>query len=146
MRTTMRSESTLVPPVTARPVAAALADDRGGLAGDGGLVDRGDALDDLAVAGDELARLDDHEVALAQLRGRHRPPRCPSTQPRAALVSLRILRSVSAWALPRPSAIASAKLAKSTVNQSQSVTAPVNQSGVPRSAGASEVAHAQRGW
>ena len=30
------------------------------------------------------------------------------------------LRSVSAWALPRPSAIASAKLANSTVNQSQS--------------------------
>ena len=35
-------------------------------------------------------------------------------------MSLRALRSVSACALPRPSAIASAKLAKSTVNQSQS--------------------------
>jgi len=32
------------------------------------------------------------------------------------------LRSEAAWALPRPSAIASAKFAKSTVNQSQSVT------------------------
>jgi hypothetical protein len=31
------------------------------------------------------------------------------------------LRRVSAWALPRPSAIASAKFAKTTVNQSQSV-------------------------
>ena len=31
-------------------VAAALADDRRALAGDGALVDRGDALDDLAVA------------------------------------------------------------------------------------------------
>src|SRR5579863_9329009 len=32
---------------------------------------------------------------------------------------VRLLRSVSAWALPRPSAIASAKLAKTTVNHSQ---------------------------
>ena len=35
------------------------------------------------------------------------------------MVCVRVLRSASAWALPRPSAIASAKLAKSTVNQSQ---------------------------
>ena len=35
------------------------------------------------------------------------------------MVSLRALRRLSAWALPRPSATASAKLAKSTVNQSQ---------------------------
>src|SRR6185437_6630341 len=41
---------------------------------------------------------------------------------RLASVSLRARRSVSACALPRPSAIASAKLAKRTVNQSQSVT------------------------
>ena len=37
------------------------------------------------------------------------------------MVSVRALRSVSAWALPRPSAIASAKFAKRTVNHSQSV-------------------------
>ena len=35
------------------------------------------------------------------------------------MISCRALRSSSAWALPRPSAMASAKLAKSTVNQSQ---------------------------
>ena len=35
------------------------------------------------------------------------------------MVSLRALRRLSAWALPRPSAMASAKFAKSTVNQSQ---------------------------
>ena len=35
------------------------------------------------------------------------------------MVSLRALRRLSACALPRPSATASAKLAKSTVNQSQ---------------------------
>ena len=40
---------------------------------------------------------------------------------RLATVSERALRRVSACALPRPSAMASAKLAKSTVNQSQRV-------------------------
>ena len=39
-----------------RAVAARLADDRRRLAGDGRLVDRGDAFDDLAVTGDQLAR------------------------------------------------------------------------------------------
>ncbi len=37
------------------------------------------------------------------------------------MVSPLALRRVSAWALPRPSAMASAKLANSTVNHSQSV-------------------------
>ena len=67
--TTMRSESTRVPPVTARAVAAGLADDGRRLAGDRRLVDRRDALDDGAVAGDHLAGLDDHDVAAAQLGG-----------------------------------------------------------------------------
>ena len=38
-----------------------------------------------------------------------------------ALVSVRVRRRVSAWALPRPSATASAKFANSTVNHSQTV-------------------------
>ena len=50
-------------------VAAGLADDGRGLAGDGRLVDGGDALDHGAVAGDDLAGLDHHDVAAAQLRG-----------------------------------------------------------------------------
>ena len=50
------------------------------------------------------------------------------------MVSVLALRSVAACALPRPSAIASAKLAKSTVNQSQNATWPV-KSGCPRPAG-----------
>ncbi len=52
-------------------------------------------------------------------------------------VSLRACRSVSACAFPRPSAIASAKLAKSTVNHSQSETAkmkPAEASPCPPSA------------
>ncbi len=46
-----------------------------------------------------------------------------------AFISRRELRSDSACAFPRPSAIASAKFANSTVNQSQSDTARMNQTG-----------------
>src|ERR1700690_454843 len=45
----------------------------------------------------------------------------PSARKRLAVVSERALRSVSACALPRPSAMASPKFANRTVNQSQSV-------------------------
>ncbi len=45
----------------------------------------------------------------------------PSAKRRRASVSERILRRVSAWALPRPSAMASAKLANMTVKNSQMV-------------------------
>ena len=96
-----------------------------GLAGDRRLVHRRDALDDLAVAGDHVARL-------ARARGRpsrssraRRPTRnvvavAGVAQPLGRRLASAAARSVSACALPRPSAIASAKLAKSTVNQSQS--------------------------
>ena len=50
----------------------------------------------------------------------------PSTST-LARVSVLVLRRVSAWALPRPSAIAVAKLANSTVNQSQPLTRPTNR-------------------
>ena len=45
---------------------------------------------------------------------------------RSAIVSARVRRRLAACALPRPSAIASAKFANSTVNQSQKATWPVN--------------------
>ena len=68
-----------------RAVAAGLADDRRGLAGDGRLVDRGDALDHVAVAGDDLPGLDDHEVALLELGRADDVPlgvgRLPALQP-----------------------------------------------------------------
>jgi len=67
--TTMRSERTLVPPVTELRLAAGLADDGCGLAGDGGLVDAGDAFDDVAVARDDLAGHHDHPVAELELGG-----------------------------------------------------------------------------
>ena len=65
------SDSSRVPPVTAGAVAARLADHGGGLARDGGLVDRADALDDLAVGGDQVARGDDDDVATLKIRRRH---------------------------------------------------------------------------
>ena len=46
-----------------------------------------------------------------------------------ATVSVRIARSAAAWALPRPSASASARLPNTTVSQSQIATTPVNQAG-----------------
>ena len=50
------------------------------------------------------------------------PPWPPTS--RRAMVSERVRRRLAACALPRPSATASAKLAKSTVNQSQRQTCP----------------------
>ena len=50
---------------------------------------------------------------------RRSPPLGESSR---ASVLVRVLRNVSAWAFPRPSAIASAKLANSTVNASHTVT------------------------
>ena len=63
-----------------RAVAARLADDRRRLAGDRRLVDRGDALDDVAVAGDHLAGGDDAQVAELQLRRRHSSTSVPSAR------------------------------------------------------------------
>ena len=107
-----------------RAVAAGLADHRRGLARDRGLVDRADALDDLAVGGDDLARLDDDDVAAPEVGCRHllERRRCPMR--RKAVVVVRVARSAFACALPRPSAIASAKFAKSTVSQSQRRSCP----------------------
>ena len=53
-----------------RAVAAGLADDRRRLAGDRRLVDRGDAFDHLAVGGDDVAGLHQHDLTWAKLVGR----------------------------------------------------------------------------
>src|SRR6267154_4646410 len=55
----------------------------------------------------------------------------PFSSNRLATVSERALRSVSACAFPRPSAIASAKLANSTVNHSHSVICKLNLKSEP---------------
>ena len=89
------------------------------------LVDRGDPLDDLAVGRDHLPGLDDDV-------GRRRrslvdettsPSSDPSRSSRKAGVSARVARRLSAWALPRASASASAKLANRTVSSSRKVSA-----------------------
>ena len=53
----------------------------------------------------------------------------PSGRRRWAIVSARVRRSASACALPRPSATASAKLANTTVNQSQTAISHANTLG-----------------
>ena len=55
----------------AGPVATGLADDRGALAGDGALVDGGDACDHLAIGRDHLPGFHQHEVAAPQLGRGH---------------------------------------------------------------------------
>ena len=95
----------MVPPVTAERSPPALADDGRGLAGDGRLVDRGDAFDDLAVAGDELAGLDQHDVAGRSCERRHRldvARRAVGSASRLAGRLVRVPRSASACALPAP--------------------------------------------
>jgi len=81
-------------------------------------------FDDLAVGRDDIAGLYQHDIAFPEACRRHRLMlRCPLGPGQALGLEIRrALRSEAAWALPRPSAIASAKFAKSTVNQSHSVT------------------------
>lgn len=56
-----------------RAVAARLPDDRCRLPRDGGLVDAGDALDDVTVAGDDVTGLADHQVTDAQIGAGYAP-------------------------------------------------------------------------
>ena len=89
-----------------RAVAAGLADDRRRFAGDRRLVDPGDALDDLAVAGNQLAGLDQHHVALAQARRRHVLGRSVRLDADCAIVSVLRLaqrRRPGPCRAPRPS-------------------------------------------
>ena len=111
-----------------REVAARLADHRGRFAGDGRFVHRGHALDDLAVGRDGVTGVHHDDVALAQIVGRHRLPLAAALGSFSFLAEVSFFRprSEAACALLRPSASASAKLAKSTVNHSHSATARMN--------------------
>ena len=79
-----------------RAVAAGLADHGRRLAGDRRLVDRADALDDLAVGRDDLAGLDDHDVAALRARApgdlarRRAAARCVGRPGRAQRARLRL--------------------------------------------------------
>ena len=70
----------------------------------------------------------DDDVAALELRAREPRSTVPSASRLCATVVVRVARSAFACALPRPSAIASAKFAKSTVSQSQIAIMPTNQS------------------
>ena len=74
--TLIQSEITRVPPVTAErsPPLSRITGAR--FAGDRRFVDRGDAFDHVAVARDQVAGLDQHDVAGLQRDGRHRAPGC----------------------------------------------------------------------
>ena len=111
-----------MPPVTAdrSPPDSRITGAR--LAGHRRLVDRRDALDDVAVAGDPLAGRDDDDVAGAQGGAGHLLDAAVGRRRRRAVVSCCSARRLAAWALPRPSATDSARVPKSTVSQSQTVT------------------------
>ena len=83
MRTRIASESTRVPPVTPErsPPASRTTGADSPVMADSSMLRN--ALDDLAVAGDELAGLDDHQVAVLQFRGRNGiDERLPIAKPR----------------------------------------------------------------
>ncbi len=103
-------------------VAAGFADHRRGFAGDRGFVDRGDALDHLAVARDQVAGLDQDDVARLAARGAGTVSNAVASSGRSRLADASRCApgaGSAACALPRPSATASAKLANSTVSHSQ---------------------------
>ena len=68
MRTTIQSEITWVPPVTAERSPPEFADHWRRFACNRGFVYRGDALDDFAIGGDQVARLDINNVAEFELK------------------------------------------------------------------------------
>ena len=105
-----------------RAVAAGFADHRRDFAGDRRFVDRGDALDHSPSLGMmSPASTSTRSPGLSAIAGTVRQL-CAGRRQREQLgrwLRSCVRRSVAACALPRPSATASAKLANSTVNQSQ---------------------------
>ena len=122
--TTMRSDSTRVPPVTAErsPPASRMTGADSPVIADSST----DAIPSTTVPSPGISS----PVSTTTMS-----PRCSSLAARCvpsgivATVSERMARSVAACALPRPSAIASAKFPNSTVSQSQMATVTVYQAG-----------------
>ena len=120
MRTTIRSESTLVPPVTADRSPP---DSRMTGADSPVMADSSTEATPSTISPSEgMASPASHTTRSPFTRAAAgTSSSVPSGARRRAWVSERILRSVSACALPRPSAMASAKLAKMTVRNSHTV-------------------------
>ena len=125
MRTTIRSERTLVPPVTAERSPP---DSRMTGADSPVMADSSTEAMPSTISPSEGMRSLASQTTMSPLASSAAGTSVsvPSAFRRRASVSERILRSVSACALPRPSAMASAKLAKMTVRKSQMVMDQVN--------------------
>jgi hypothetical protein len=125
MRTTIWSDSTRVPPVTAErsPPASRMTGADSPVMADSSTEampwmispSEGTISPAETTTTSPLVRADDGTSSMP-----------PSSLRRLAMVSARVLRRVAAWALPRPSAIASAKLANRTVNHRKAATSPLN--------------------
>jgi len=128
MRTTIRSESTRVPPVTAERSPP---DSRMTGADSPVMADSSTEATPSTISPSEgmvspASQITRSPFATAEAGTRSSVPSAPS---RRASVVVRILRKVSAWALPRPSATASAKLANQTVRASHTVIDQVKTPG-----------------
>ncbi len=120
MLTTIRSESTFVPPVTAErsPPDSRMTGADSPVMADSST----DATPSVTSPSDGITS-PASQTTRSPLRSSLAATTVsvPSGLSRRASVSERILRSVSAWAFPRPSAMASAKFANMTVSASQTV-------------------------
>ena len=124
-RTTMRSESTRVPPVTAlrSPPDSRMTGADSPVMADSSIVAAPSRTSPSAGTTSPASTVYRSPLRSSVLATRSS---VPSSFKRRAYVSDLVRRSASAWALPRPSATASAKFAKSTVNQSHAAIAKSN--------------------
>ncbi len=120
MRITIRSERTFVPPVTAERSPP---DSRITGADSPVMADSSTEATPSTISPSEGIRSPASQTTRSPLASPEAATRSsrPSGSSRRASVSDRMRRRVSAWALPRPSAMASAKLAKITVKNSHTV-------------------------
>ena len=129
--TTIRSESTRVPPVTAdrSPPDSRMTGADSPVIADSST----EAIPSTTVPSPGITwpGFDDDPVALCAGSSAGTGS-SPFRVRRRAIVSVRPRRSAAACALPRPSAIASAKFAKSSVNQSQSAIWKLKRTSLPR--------------
>src|SRR6185295_2202760 len=79
------------------------------------------AFDHFAIRRNIVAGLDQNDIADLERGARHQTIGLVRARQQLAWLSVRVFFSDSACALPRPSATASAKLANSTVNHSQTM-------------------------
>ena len=126
MRTTMRSESTRVPPVTA---LRSPPDSRITGADSPVMADSSTEATPSITSPSPGIRSPASQTTRSPGRSVDAGTRssAPPCVRRRAIISPRVARRALAWALPRPSATASAKFANTTVSQSQKDTTPVNQ-------------------